>query len=134
MPKAERTRQFNDGIQAALQKSSFADPACNSWYKNKDGKITQNWSGTVVEFQKVLSKVDWEDYEVVGSGGANKVQAVSASKVVFGTGRQESRVGRVHEETAISNTTLVVGLVGTIGAGAAWVYGGRVAKALGWRK
>ena len=136
MPKAERTREYNDRVQAELQKSSFADPACTSWYKSKEGKITQNWSGTVIEFQEMMSKVDWEDYETIDGGvGADKMQAgVSASKVVFGTGKRESRIGRVHEETVVSNTTLVVGLLGALGAGAAWVCRENVVKALGWKK
>ncbi|RMZ67005.1 flavin-binding monooxygenase [Pyrenophora seminiperda CCB06] len=136
MPKVERTRKYNDDLQASLQKSSFADPACNSWYKNKDGKITQNWNGTVLEYQDLMSRVDWEDYEVLGGGGDIKVQGggVSASKVVFGTGKKESRIGRVREETVVSNTAVVVGLVGAVGAGAAWAYRGKVARSLGlWK-
>lgn len=53
-PKSSRVKEFNDEIQSELQKSSFADPNCNSWYKMKEnGKITNNWSRTVVEYQKV---------------------------------------------------------------------------------
>lgn len=53
-PKDTRVAQFNDEIQQELSNSSFADPNCNSWYKRKDnGKITQNWSRNVVEYQKV---------------------------------------------------------------------------------
>ncbi|EAT78799.2 hypothetical protein SNOG_13775 [Parastagonospora nodorum SN15] len=62
-PRSDRTDAFNQQIQEILQNSSFADPKCGSWYKNKDGKITNNWSGTVVEYQEMLSKVDWEDFE-----------------------------------------------------------------------
>ncbi|EDU42433.1 cyclohexanone 1,2-monooxygenase [Pyrenophora tritici-repentis Pt-1C-BFP] len=148
MPKSQRTREFNDELQAALQESSFADSACRSWYKNEEGKITQNWKGTVIEFQDLLARVNWGDYEIVGGGeGVEKevgtgmekgvsggAGGVSASKVVFGTGRKESRIGRVHEETFVSKTTLALGLVGAVGAGAAWVYRERVAKALRLRK
>ena len=56
-PKAERVKSFNDEIQAELQSSSFADPNCGSWYKNKDGIITNNWSRTVVEYQKVRGHI-----------------------------------------------------------------------------
>lgn len=119
MPKQTRTDAFNDKIQAVLEKSSFADPNCGSWYKNKDGKITNNWSGTVIEYQDVLSKVDWEDYETTDALGAQR----SASLVVFGGGKKETRIGRVREETMVSNTTLVLGAVGTVLAGAAWYAG-----------
>jgi cation diffusion facilitator CzcD-associated flavoprotein CzcO len=53
LPDAKRLNEFNENIQAKLQQSSFADPECSSWYKNEEGVITNNWSGTVVEYQKV---------------------------------------------------------------------------------
>ena len=53
-PKPSRVKEFNDEIQSELEKSNFADPNCNSWYKIKgSGKITNNWSRTVVAYQKV---------------------------------------------------------------------------------
>ncbi|KAF9691619.1 hypothetical protein EKO04_010377 [Ascochyta lentis] len=126
MPKQSRTDAFNDKIQAILEKSSFADANCGSWYKNKDGKITNNWSGTVVEYQEMLSKVDWDDFETTDALGGQR----SASKVVFGNGRQETKIGRVREETYVSNTTLVVGAVSTVAAGLAWVYRGSLRSKL----
>lgn len=137
MPKQQRTDDFNDSIQAILKKSSFADPACQSWYKNAEGRITNNWSGTVVEYQEMLSKVNWEDFETTGAeeesvkGGASG--GVSASKVVFGSGKVETRIGRVHEETSVSNTVLALGTLSAIAAGAAWVYRGKLPKRLGLR-
>lgn len=53
-PKDSRVAEFNEKIQQELNNSSFADPNCNSWYKRKDnGRITQNWSRNVVDYQKV---------------------------------------------------------------------------------
>ena len=127
MPKKEKTEKYNEEMQDTLNKSSFADPNCGSWYKNKDGKITNNWSGTVVEYQKLLEKVDWEDFEIVGEGGVNKG---SASGVVFGSGKKETKVGRVVEETTISNTGLLVGGLGVMAAGAAWVCRENLTKRL----
>ncbi|KAF2015458.1 flavin-binding monooxygenase-like protein [Aaosphaeria arxii CBS 175.79] len=124
MPKQSTTDAFNDKIQEILARSSFADPKCGSWYKNKDGKITNNWSGTVVEYQNTLSKVDWDDFEV-----ANKGQ--SASKVVFGGGKKESKIGRVKEETSVSNLGLLMGGLSVAAAGAAWIYRGNLPKRLG---
>lgn len=127
MPSVTRTDAFNDKIQAILSTSSFADPNCGSWYKNKDGKITNNWSGTVVEYQDMLSKVDWEDFEVVNAeegGVKGRGKGAKASGVVFGgKGEKETRIGRVREETVVSNTALLVGAVGTLAAGAAWYAG-----------
>jgi hypothetical protein len=119
MPKQDVTDRFNDKIQAILEKSSFADPNCGSWYKNAEGRITNNWSGTVIEYQDMLSKVDWDDFETTDSLGAKR----SASKVVFGDGKKETQIGRVREETMVSNTTLVLGAVSTLVAGAAWYAG-----------
>jgi hypothetical protein len=128
MPKKDRTDAFNEVMQEVLMNSSFADPKCGSWYKNKDGKITNNWSGTVVDYQKVLSKVDWEDFETTAAqnreGARAEDEGGSASKVVFGSGKQETRVGRVREETMVSNTVLALGTLSAVAAGAAWMYRG----------
>ncbi|KAF2751300.1 flavin-binding monooxygenase-like protein [Sporormia fimetaria CBS 119925] len=126
MPREDRTNAFNDSIQTILEKSSFADPKCGSWYKNKDGKITNNWSGTVVEYQNVLAKVDWEDYEITEKGERRQ-----ASKVVFGGGKKETRIGRVREETVVSNTGLVLGVLSVVGVGAAWAFRGGLPRRLG---
>lgn len=120
MPKQTTTEAFNHKIQAVLEKSSFADPNCASWYKNTEGRITNNWSGTVIEYQDTLSTVNWDDFEV--SQPANK-ESESASRVVFGAGRKQTRIGRVHEETYLSTSTLVLGVVSTVVAGAAWYAG-----------
>jgi hypothetical protein len=127
MPRADRTDEFNEQIQDILKNSSFADPKCGSWYKNKEGRITNNWSGTVVEYQQMLSKVDWEDFDTTTG------EKERASKVVFGSGKQETRIGRVREETMVSNSVLALGTLSAVAAGAAWVYRGKLPKRLGLR-
>jgi hypothetical protein len=129
MPKQSKTAAFNDKIQQVLAQSSFADPNCGSWYKNKEGKITNNWSGTVIEYQEMLSKVDWDDFEVAGDG-VKEGEVKSASKVVFGDGKTETRIGRVKEETAISNAGLLMGAASVAALGAAWVWRGKLPKRL----
>ena len=53
-PKESRVKEFNTKLQKSLNKTSFGDSTCSSWYKMKDsGKITNNWSGNVIEYQKV---------------------------------------------------------------------------------
>jgi hypothetical protein len=93
-PKHSKVVSYNERVQAVLLKSSFNDPNCNSWYKNEAGLITNNWSGTVIEYQKMLAKVDFEDYEVEGSD----VEVVKAKPVV--------ELGRVHEETMVSDRAI----------------------------
>lgn len=129
MPKESKTNEFNNQIQSLLEKSSFADPNCGSWYKNEEGKITNNWSGTVVEYQKILSKVDWDDYEVAAGPVGKK--GASASRVVFGSGKKETRIGRVKEETSVSNLGLAMGALSVAAIAGAWVFRGNLPKRLG---
>jgi len=106
-PKASVVKAYNARVQEVLLKSSFNDPNCNSWYKNDAGLITNNWSGTVVEYQKNLARVDFEDYEVEGSG----VDVVREKPVVD--------LGRVREETLVSDRVITVMGVLSVGAVAA---------------
>lgn len=105
MPTPEVMKDYNDKIQALLRSSSFADPKCNSWYKRDDGVITNNWSGTVVDYQKNLSKVEWGDYNSQGSG----------SDLV--KNKKATQLGRVHEEPYLSNTSLLVGAASVLALG-----------------
>jgi len=101
-PRHDKTEAYNAKVQEVLKSSSFADPTCNSWYKNEAGLITNNWSGTVVEYQKLLSNVNYDDYEADGSG-KNIVQQKPVRKL-----------GRVVEETQVSNMALLaLGAVST---------------------
>ncbi|KAJ5777321.1 hypothetical protein N7520_000567 [Penicillium odoratum] len=101
-PTPEAVKDFNDRIQEVLRNSSFADPNCNSWYKRADGVITNNWSGTVVEYQEELSQVQWQDYIAGGSG-----KSLIAKK-------RPTYLGRVKEESFFSSTSLLLGTVGTL--------------------
>ncbi|KAF2819287.1 flavin-binding monooxygenase-like protein [Ophiobolus disseminans] len=120
MPRRDVTDAFNEQMQEQLGRSSFADPKCGSWYKNKEGRITNNWSGTVVEYQQLLGRVEWGDFEVTAGG--------EGGVVVFGSGKQKTEIGRVREETVVSNTVMGLGVVGAVAAGAAWVYRQRVGR------
>jgi hypothetical protein len=106
-PTPAKVAAYNERIQAVLQNSSFNDPNCNSWYKNDAGLITNNWSGTVIEYQKQLANVDFNDYEVEGSG----VDVVKEKPVV--------ELGRVYEETLVSDKFIAAMGVLSVGALAA---------------
>lgn len=110
-PKKEKIEAYNEKVQKILRNSSFADPNCNSWYKNEAGLITNNWSGTVIEYQEMLSKVDLDDYVVEGSGE----DTVS---------RKELNVGRVVEETKVSDKMLAAVSVLSVAA----IAGGWLAR------
>jgi len=81
---------FNEEIQSRLQKSTFASSNCRSWYKNSEGKITNNWCGSVLEYQDRVSVVNWNDYQLSGTAA----QQVGS--------KDKSYVGRVVEETSTS--------------------------------
>ncbi|KAH0272844.1 FAD/NAD(P)-binding domain-containing protein, partial [Aureobasidium melanogenum] len=122
-PKDSRMQDYNSKLQTDLSNSAFADPNCNSWYKTSEGLITNNWSNDVITYQNLISKVDWEeDYELEGDG-----------KRVL-ENRKVDRIGRVKEETVVSNGVLgtigVVGVAAVVAAG--WVFrnGGRHVSSL----
>lgn len=94
VPKTQRVLEWNKELQERLGQLTFSDPNCQSWYKTKEGLITNNWAGTVVEYQKTLSGIEWlRDYEVSGDG--KEVVDKRTAK----SGRQY--VGRVVEETVV---------------------------------
>ena len=65
VPTRAAQDRFNAKLQEDLGKTVWADPACNSWYKNAAGKITQNWSHNTADYAKAVAKVNIEDYELV---------------------------------------------------------------------
>ena len=64
MPKKAAQDRWNKELQAQLQKTVWADPACNSWYKTADGLITQNWSSHTRDYAAAVHEVKVEDYEL----------------------------------------------------------------------
>lgn len=91
LPKLDRIETFNKEIQERLSTLTFASSKCNSWYKNEEGLITNNWCGTVVEYQKMLSDLDWNDFDVTGS------------ELDFLPSNAKEHLGRVVEETRLSS-------------------------------
>lgn len=96
-PTSHAMKEYNDRIQALLRSSSFADPNCNSWYKRDDGIITNNWSSTVLDYQHEMSEVQWQDYVAEGSGRDLVLD------------KKPTKLGRVREETLLSDRSLLVG-------------------------
>ncbi|KAL2822032.1 hypothetical protein BJX63DRAFT_377818 [Aspergillus granulosus] len=101
-PRPEALRRYNSELQEVLAKISFADSNCRSWYKTEEGKITNNWSGTVVDYQRNLSQVRWSDYVVEGSA-KNVVER-----------RTITHLGRVREESYMGNGSLVLTAVSVL--------------------
>lgn len=65
VPKKAAQDRFNEKIQADLAKTVWADPHCVSWYKNAEGRITQNWSSHTRDYAKATANVDLSDYELI---------------------------------------------------------------------
>lgn len=108
-PKEKRMQEFNEQLQKELQNSAFADENCMSWYKTPSGLITNNWSRNVVEYQKMVETVQWDDFEIEGDGGGVL------------QGKKETRIGRVREESLVGDRML--GLLGAVSVGAVVVAG-----------
>ncbi|KAI4721988.1 cyclohexanone monooxygenase [Aureobasidium sp. EXF-10727] len=115
-PNDQRVEEYNQNLQHELSASAFADPNCNSWYKTSEGLITNNWSKNVVEYQDMVAEVRWSDYVIEGTG-----REVLAAK-------EKTRIGRVREETRVSNAALAV--LGVLSVGAV-VVAGWVARGAG---
>lgn len=56
-------RAFNDKLQAELEGSAFSSD-CSSWYKNDEGRVINNWSGTVEEYRALTKDLNLADYGV----------------------------------------------------------------------
>ena len=65
VPTRAAQDRFNAQVQADLDKTVWADPACNSWYKNEHGKITQNWSSHTRDYAAAVAEVKLDDYELI---------------------------------------------------------------------
>jgi cation diffusion facilitator CzcD-associated flavoprotein CzcO len=49
--------EFNDWVQQELEGSAYSAD-CSSWYKNDDGRVVNNWCGTVEEYRRMLERID----------------------------------------------------------------------------
>ncbi|KAH7350441.1 cyclohexanone monooxygenase [Pyrenochaeta sp. MPI-SDFR-AT-0127] len=93
VPKSSRVKEYNDHMQKQISLTSFADSKCQSWYKTKDGTVVNNWGRNVVDYQNLLSTIQWSDYDLTG---------YSAEKPLRGT----LSIGRVVEEKWIGSPWL----------------------------
>lgn len=119
LPRPELVHKFNKEIHARLATMSFADPTCRSWYKTESGRITANWPGTVVQYQRAMNRVCWDDYIVEGTG----------KEMVKG---KQKYIGRVVEEIPVSYAALIMGIFGCMVGGVGYVNGLTSQKAMEW--
>ncbi|TVY56174.1 FAD-binding monooxygenase ktnD [Lachnellula cervina] len=103
-PRPEKTEEYNVKLQNLLQNFAANDVRCTSWYKTESGRITNLWPGLVLEYQQLMEKVNYGDYESEGSS-TSIVQK-----------RPSYKVGRVVEEAGVleklSLTNIAVAVLG----------------------
>ena len=61
--KAEVHDRYNEEIDAENLRMAWGVSKVNSWYKNANGRVTQNWPFPLLEFWKRTREVNPDDYE-----------------------------------------------------------------------
>lgn len=61
--RAEAMREYNDRLQERLRTTVSAG-GCRSWYLDANGRNTQNWPGTTIEFRRRTRRMGLEDHLV----------------------------------------------------------------------
>jgi cation diffusion facilitator CzcD-associated flavoprotein CzcO len=91
-PKVEPLKQHNHELQQKLALSTYASSSCKSWYKLDNGLITNNWSGTVIDYQKQTSTIEWDNFDIDGNY-ADELR--DANKNYIGRIQEETFIGRL---------------------------------------
>lgn len=60
--KVQAQRSYNEWVQRRLSNSVWAS-VDRSWYKNEQGKITNNWVGRTTEYRRRTRSMNPDDYE-----------------------------------------------------------------------
>lgn len=108
-PRKELTEMHWEKLQERLQKTSFSDPACTSWWKRLDGTIVNNYPGTAIDYQRLLETIRWQDFDATGTA-ANRFTAEVSKRSV-------QSVPRVIEEAWLSRGSMAAIVLGTLAAG-----------------
>ena len=80
----ETMRAYNDELQATLRNRVWAR-VDHSWYKNEAGRITNNWSGSTIEYWRRTRKADLSKYRLIRAD----VSAQDGSETATATGAAE---------------------------------------------
>jgi cation diffusion facilitator CzcD-associated flavoprotein CzcO len=62
--RPEVEERYDAEVQQRLAKSVWS--MCTSWYRQADGRVTTNWPGLVVEYDRRTKRLDLGDYRTVG--------------------------------------------------------------------
>lgn len=67
--RQEAADGFHDEVQTKLRKTAWS-AACHNWYKNADGKIVNNWCGSVEDYKAATARLNAADFELTHAGRA----------------------------------------------------------------
>ena len=62
-PREDVYRAYNEFIDAGNKETAWGAPYVRSWYKNADGRVTQNWPGTHLGFWEITQAPDPDNFE-----------------------------------------------------------------------
>ena len=60
--RPEAQRASGEEVQARLRGSVWT--ACDSWYRNEEGRVVNNWPGFMKEYERAVARVDPAEYEL----------------------------------------------------------------------
>ena len=63
--KPEVFAAYNERVDAANRQMAWGASTVNSWYKNDDGRVTQNGPFSLLEFWELTRQPDPGDFEVL---------------------------------------------------------------------
>jgi 4-hydroxyacetophenone monooxygenase len=63
--RAEAYDAYNRRIDDGNRQMAWGASTVNSWYRNAEGRVTQNWPGTLLEFWEQTRAPDPADYELL---------------------------------------------------------------------
>jgi 4-hydroxyacetophenone monooxygenase len=55
--------EFNEEIDAANEQMAWGQPGFNSWYKNSEGRVTQNWPHPLLDYWEVTREPQAADFQ-----------------------------------------------------------------------
>ena len=56
---------YNQQLDALNNQRAWGSPTVESWYKNEQGRVTQNWPGTHWEFWQQTRQLDQADFHII---------------------------------------------------------------------
>ena len=68
--KQDAHDKFYEWVDHENENLAWGIPEVNSWYKNASGRVTQNWSGTLLDYWQLTRQPNIDDYNFSTGGSA----------------------------------------------------------------